>query len=219
MIEQHGIKVQRSAHFFTLGNDFESAEYVWFVFHGYGQLGSKIIHKFEEFDLDRHFIIAPEGLSKFYWTDPRMPVASWMTSYNRLDEIEDYLGYLDGVLQAFDRAQMDQKKIIFMPFSQGCATAWRWFNHTDLNLHSFVNWAGDYPPEIDYSGLISRLADTQVRLIHGTNDRFLQTSFLEKVKDFVNALPFEVSIHTFEGKHEIPRDVLASFVKEHIDNI
>ena len=40
-------------------------------------------------------LIAPEGLSRFYHEDHESIGASWMTREERLEEIKDYLMYLD----------------------------------------------------------------------------------------------------------------------------
>jgi len=65
--QAHHFQVPRTAHYYTLGTPSEAIEDFWLVCHGYGQLGSEIIHKFEKFDDGKHLIVAAEGLSRFYW--------------------------------------------------------------------------------------------------------------------------------------------------------
>ena len=60
-------KIERTAHVYSLGELSEETTDVWIVFHGYGQLASRIIKKFNHLELDNAYILAPEGISKFYF--------------------------------------------------------------------------------------------------------------------------------------------------------
>ena len=55
------ITVQTDAYIYTHGEINAETQYCWVVLHGYGQLASNIIRKFEHLD-DKNFVIAPEGL-------------------------------------------------------------------------------------------------------------------------------------------------------------
>ncbi|MBK9635339.1 MAG: hypothetical protein IPO64_12805 [Bacteroidetes bacterium] len=56
------------------------------------------IEKFEDFDPEEHFVIAPEALSKGYIDGLTGRVgASWMTKEDRTNEIQDYINYLESV--------------------------------------------------------------------------------------------------------------------------
>jgi hypothetical protein len=60
------------------------------VTHGYGQLAKTFIRRFEPIMDAQTLVVAPEGLSRFYWGGFDGPVvASWMTREDRLDEIAD----------------------------------------------------------------------------------------------------------------------------------
>ncbi len=99
MITSHKTTVQKTAHYYTYGNLGPKVKHFWIVCHGYGQLASKIIHKFSNFDPDENFILAPEGFSRFYWQGFGGAVgASWMTKADRLDEIHDYCQYLQTLM-------------------------------------------------------------------------------------------------------------------------
>ena len=79
----HHIPVKRQARYYTLGTLDTNTKHVYIVLHGYGQLASQIIHKFDDM-ADEVFIIAPEGLSRFYWDGMTGTVgASWMTKEDR----------------------------------------------------------------------------------------------------------------------------------------
>ena len=126
-MKKHKILFEKTAHYATIGEPGEHVKYLWLVCHGYGQLASLIIHKFDGFDTSEHFILAPEGLSRFYWnrTAPNPVGSSWMTMVDRLDEIADYTRYIKMLYDEYVPQMAENVKIILFGFSQGCATQTR----------------------------------------------------------------------------------------------
>ena len=95
----------------------EATERIWLVFHGYGQLAEYFIKKFEDLDPTKNFIIAPQGLSKYYLQGVYGRVgASWMTKEDRLTEIANQYAYIDEVLKAV--GDISGKQLIFWIFSR-----------------------------------------------------------------------------------------------------
>jgi hypothetical protein len=78
-VQDNKISVSKTAHYSTMGKLSKSTRYIWIVAHGYGQRANRIIKKFDFLSPEEHFVIAPEGLSRFYWHKNQEPVASWMT--------------------------------------------------------------------------------------------------------------------------------------------
>ena len=94
MIREHQISIKKTAKVYTLGN-ITTAKHVIVVLHGYGQLAKYFINKFKPLVDDDYYIIAPEGLSKFYLNGHSGRVgASWMTKEDRQIEINDQIEYL-----------------------------------------------------------------------------------------------------------------------------
>src|SRR5881396_3950063 len=99
-MHEHHLSVSRTARYFTLGERSAAVEEVWFACHGYGQLGARFLEKLRVLDDGTRYLVAPEGLSRFYLSESpteRRVGASWMTREDRLAEIEDYVRYLDAV--------------------------------------------------------------------------------------------------------------------------
>src|SRR5213595_2848351 len=64
------------------------------------QLAARFLEKLRVLDDGHRYLVAPEGLSRFYLSESpteRRVGASWMTREDRLAEIEDYVRYLDAV--------------------------------------------------------------------------------------------------------------------------
>src|SRR5512140_2894757 len=92
---EHAIAVPRTARYYTLGPTHGFPRELWFVCHGYGQLGARFVEQFASLDDGTRLIVAPEALSRFYLDSiperrnqqsPRVG-ASWMTREDRLAEI------------------------------------------------------------------------------------------------------------------------------------
>lgn len=208
------LKVQKTAHVYTLGEDINQAEHIWFVFHGYGQLASTIISKFEVLDLRRHFVISIEGLSRFYWEGVYgKPVATWMTKADRLDEIDDYVRYIDQVYTHFDLAARENSKFNCLAFSQGTSTCWRWLAHRKPSISNLVQWAGIFPPELDYKNSLKEyISSFDHHFLYGDQDQFLTEKNMVKFKAFLEEHELDPQITPFEGEHKIYSKLLKKLV-------
>ena len=207
-------EIKRKAHVYTLGTDISNAEQIWIVFHGYGQRASRIIQKFNQFDLDKVFVIAPEGINKFYWHDKkREAVATWMTSRHRLDEIEDYIHYLNQVFDRLIEPNANSKKINVLGFSQGTNTMWRWLLNKKPELSQILHWAGEFPPELPYNENLNFINQSKNYYIVGDQDHFIKDEVKQKFINFGLDQGVELTIDEYEGPHKIDRSVLAKYIE------
>lgn len=215
-MREHHITVPRTARYFTLG-DAATASRLWIVCHGYAQLAGRFIRRFEILDDGRHLIVAPEGLSRFYLDAGSGPHgrearigASWMTREDRLGEISDYIGYLDG-LHAQVHESMSRRDIplVVLGFSQGVATVCRWLVRSEVGPRRLLLWGASLPPDLDLAAFRERLAHTRVTLVCGEEDPFATSGRLtaEQERLTQNRIPFELV--TCAGGHRIDQQVLA----------
>ncbi len=204
------LKTLRTAHVYEHGDWNKDVKHLWIVAHGYGQTAERIIKKFDVLGSD-HFIIAPEGLNKFYWHDEkRTHSATWMTSRHRLDEISDYCDYLDQVLEIYG-AKVESPPIL-LGFSQGASTIYRWLKARNPSIKMLINWAGWIPDDIDLSTLSEKLDDDNHHMIYGLQDEFLTADRLKVLKGLYLKNQITPTFHTFEGSHRIPRKELSDLV-------
>jgi len=209
LMKAHKITVPRTAHYYTLGEISDATKYFWFVTHGYGQLASRIIQKFNELDLSEHFIVAPEGLSSFYWEGVnRYPVSSWMTRKDRLDEIADYANYLSLVYDKFRLQLPNNVQVNLFGFSQGVATQYRWIMQKFPHFHHLVMWAGHLPEDLDYTPYLDYFSDKTITFLYGNQDHFLTEERLEWHNQIISEKGLEIKQMSFEGKHVVDRTVL-----------
>jgi predicted esterase len=216
----HTFKVEKTAHVYTQGEPSEKTEYLWFVMHGYGQLASNIIRKFEGFDPTTHFVVAPEALNRFYWNFKTNAVgASWMTKQDRLDEIADYSAYLDTVFAHFRGQVSPSVKIILFGFSQGCATQMRWILRGSPHYDHLIFWGGVLPEDLDYQPLAEYFNAKKLTFVCGDNDEFINQEGIEKHLALANEKGLAMDFVGFEGRHEVLVDVLEKVFEEKIKGI
>ena len=125
------VRVPRTARYWTLDADAPPRE-LWYVLHGYKQLARRFMRRFTPVHGGARRIVAPEGLSRFYIEQepgrhgPTSVVgATWMTREDRLNEIRDYVDYLDRLHREV-AADAEAAPVTVLGFSQGVATAARW---------------------------------------------------------------------------------------------
>src|SRR5256885_12966424 len=95
-VHEHHLPVSRTARYYTLGAAGPGTRQVWVVCHGYGQLASRFLEKLRVLDDGTRYLVAPEGLSRFYLSESpteRRGGASWMIREGRLARKEDYVPY------------------------------------------------------------------------------------------------------------------------------
>lgn len=209
------IEVTRKAHIYINEKVQASTRYIWIAAHGYGQTGSRILSKFNQVDSKVHNVICPEGLSLFYWGGVQGPhAASWMTSRNRLDEIDDFCNYLDAVYDQYV-VPYPSCKIILLGFSQGATTLYRWVHKSKRQFDYFINWAGWFPEDIDMSE-VSSLFESKHLLVYGDEDPYLTEERTTAMNGHLQKASMNPMVDTFNGKHEVDKVKLSEIINSYI---
>ena len=215
MINAHKIKIEKTAHYYTLGTPGEHVKNFWIVCHGYGQLASNLIKKFTEIDDGSTLVVAPEGFSRFYWGGVYgNVVASWMTKQDRLDEIADYTRFIKNLYDFYIKQLPKNVKITLLGFSQGCATQCRWIMREFPYYDHLILWAGLLPEDLDYKPYQDYFNSKKTIFVYGKNDEYVTQERLSWQANFANEQGIEYEIKTFDGQHVIDRKTLKSLAKE-----
>ena len=215
-IQHHDIRVERTAHFYTMGEPGSHIRQFWLVCHGYAQLADEFLKDFELLNNGQTLVVAPEGMNHFYRKGFSGPVvANWMTRHYRQDEIDDYAEYLQRLYDHYVPLLPPDVRIVLLGFSQGTATVCRWLMAREPRFHDLLLWAGLPPEDLDYQEKKDYLSDKNLYLLYGTSDPFLtpdRISLLHEVEE-KNGIDFDEQ--AFEGGHEIPPTVLHDFLKKY----
>ncbi|MEO5643512.1 MAG: hypothetical protein ABIQ40_05635 [Bacteroidia bacterium] len=200
-MEKHKVKVEKTGRYFTHGKREPHITTVLFVCHGYAQVANRFLKKFEPAFRDDVFIVAPEGLHRFYAREASgNVVASWMTTEEREDDIHDYLNYLDAVYREVMPDFPKKVKVMVLGFSQGAATASRWITHGRSRIDELVLWCGFFPPDVSLTEIPEHV---KLKVITASDDRYIAPEQqIEQLEEMKKLAPDMVHFQ-FEGKHEI----------------
>lgn len=205
------LTVARTAHCAILGDLDHPPADLWYVCHGYGQLAHRFLRRFEGLEQAGRWVVAPEGLSRYYVRGSGGPVgASWMTREDRDQEILDYLAYLDTVhrhlTDPLDRAP---ERVVLLGFSQGCATVSRWAARGEVRSDRLILWGEVQAHDLtddDFGRLRDNLG--RVELVAGSEDPVVPAEALEQAVASLRGHGLDAVLTTFEGGHDIDPAVL-----------
>lgn len=212
-IERHHFETKKTARVFHLKPEGESKA-VCFVIHGYRQLPEYFIRKFGVLADEGMEIIAPEGLSRFYIEGYSGRVgASWMTKEDRETDIADYLFYSNSLLE---KVQEDRPglPIHLLGFSQGGATASRWFSSSNFDWNSFTLYASVFPNDFDFDGQAERISAIPCFMFFGDNDQFADEDTIKSKIKWLRSKGVYPELLRYEGGHDIYSDSLKILAKK-----
>lgn len=205
--------------YFKLGEINAETKAVWFVLHGYGQLAQYFLPKFKSLIEHNICVIAPEGLSHYYLEDASTRNksgstrvgASWMTRENRMQDIENYVAYLNSVFN-HETGSNKNLDITLLGFSQGGATASRWAFSNSIYFRRLILWAGILPTDMDFEKGRQLLKEKDVTLIYGKHDPFLNESRFVEMRTLSEKLEITPHQVVFDGAHEIHEATLLTLI-------
>lgn len=175
---------------------------VLIALHGYSQLAKYFIKKFEVLK-ENYVVVCPEGPHRFYLRGSSGRVgASWMTKEAREIDIEDNLSWLNDLLEEIKNTYNSQN-IILLGFSQGAATAARWYQRNPSAFDQLILWATVFPPDID-TGTFPK--EKPLHFVLGTDDEYYQGEAAMELLTSYESLGFQV--YTYEGKHDLDGQML-----------
>jgi predicted esterase len=206
MNELH-FKVEKTARVFTLGEINNDTNEIVIVCHGYAMLAKYFLEDFKIIANKNRIIVAPEGLSKFYWKGMGGKVrASWMTTEDREHEIEDYINYLNKVTESYLQINPNLKITVF-GFSQGTATITRWITNSNINIDRIILWAGGFPKDC-LDKFKAKYPDKTIEIIIGDNDEYINIEVINKEQDYLNKNKIKHTLTKYKGTHKIDVSVL-----------
>lgn len=206
---QKTIDLQLTASYQTYGTLSDQTETIIIAFHGYGQLAKYFIRKFDFLDTSNHYVIAPQGLSKFYLNNHTRVGASWMTKENRLLDLKNQLHYVQSVFETETKAvDWSKTKLIVLGFSQGTATASRWVSQYQIPFDKLIAWGGQLGYELTNEDFLYIKSEAKVIGLLGDNDPFYNGEDIQKMEAQLKTVFPKGEFILYEGKHEVIREVL-----------
>jgi dienelactone hydrolase len=215
MIEKH-IQVSRTARYYQLGQPGPHIADIWVVCHGFAQLASRFLSRFKHIASDSRLIVAPEALNRFYIdTSPRphgpdaVVGATWMTREDRQQEIADYVRYLDAVYREVkEECRGSQHSLTVLGFSQGVATACRWFTHGHAIVQRLVLWSGHIPGDLPIEEHSDRWSAADLVLVWGDSDARVHGAAIARDNARLAQIDVAPRSFSFVGGHELNHEAL-----------
>jgi len=202
------LKVSYNSRIATLGDENNTILKVWIVLHGYGQLATYFVRKFEAINDGNTLIVAPEGMNRFYLNGFSGRVgATWMTKEDRLTDIENNRHYLSEV---FSHYKNKYPNAVFgvLAFSQGAATAVRWFCHQQPKIKQLIIWSGSFPEDLNWFEDVEKLNRVPLTFVLGDNDEFINETQLQQQSNNLKDKGLRFNIVRFKGAHDLDADTL-----------
>jgi predicted esterase len=204
-INEHRLQVLRTARYYTIGAMSEPVDDLWYVCHGYSELAGKFIQNFQSVQRSGRLVVAPEALMRYYTDHATRAVgATWMTSEDRLTDIEDYVRYLDQLHQHVLEILPNQpSRVRVLGFSQGTATVSRWIAQGSIPPGELILWGGSLPPDIDTDIDLPRIRRWNLTIVFGERDEFIAEGVVERERERLEALGIAYMVLSFDGGHRL----------------
>lgn len=209
--EEKEITYQTSNSYSILNQLTERTKNVWFVCHGIGYLSRYFLKYFKDLNTEENYIIAPQAPSKYY-IQPKMHVgANWLTRDNTEAGTENIMNYFDAIFEAEEIPK--GVNLIVFGYSQGVSVAMRYLARQQLQCNQLVLHSGGIPKELKAEDFKYLNEDTNVKLIYGTEDEYLDIARIEEESArAINIFGDRVKILPFEGKHVVNVDYINELV-------
>ncbi len=209
-METRHFEIRRKLRYAVLGDSTREPAQVWFTLHGYGQLAPRFLGYFEPLDDGTRLIVAPEGLHRYYIDhEERRVGASWMTSEDRLTDIDDYVRYLDELYgHVIETAGAGAAEVIALGFSQGVHTLCRWIAFGSSRIDRAILWGAVVPPDLDLRAQGAALARTRLCLVVGDTDEYFGPDAVRAHESRLEAHGIPFTSLAYSGGHRLDADTL-----------
>jgi len=214
-VQTRHLEIRRRQRYALRGEE-DRPRRLWFALHGYGQTAPRFLRYFEALDDGSRLIVAPEGLHRHYLDDEERKVgASWMTSEDRLTDIEDYVSYLDRLAACLaGEGGRSPERVIALGFSQGVHTLARWLSFGEARIDASVFWGSHLPPDLDLTAHAERWEGRRVAVVAGSEDRHFGAAAVARAVERIEDAGVEPTTWRFEGGHRLDRDLLLRLAGE-----
>ena len=211
------VRAEKTGHYFTHGSLNGQTRYVWICLHGYGQLAKYFIQRFEFLNPADHYVIVPEGLNRLYFDGVNeRPVASWMTREDRLDEIADFVLFLEALRAKLHWDKNPEVKMIYLGFSQGVTTLLRWLNDIAPKVDHLLLWAGGLPDDLLYDRRREYFRSIPAYYFIGDKDPYFTSETIASKKDLIEDIGLQFQVHPFAGTHKVDEAALRAWTEMYL---
>ena len=217
--ETNYLRVEKTARYLSYGKLSSKTKYFWFVLHGSRMLADQMIYKFEGFNPEEHFIIAPEALNRFYSSGFGGDlVASWMTKRDRLEEIKDFSNYLTNLYNLYLEELPQNCNKIVLAFSQGGTTGFRWLHNSKIELDHLIAYSCWIPEDINLMESETDLDHINKIYTYGKQDQYLVEERISALEEVIKKNNLSLTMEPYNGDHRVSKEQLRQIFNNHLSN-
>lgn len=212
-MEKKNLHIHFNAPYYKIGSINSHTKRIWIIFHGYGQLADEFAESFSPLINEDTCLLFPQGLSKFYLKGVDKKIgANWMTAHDRELDIENYISYLNRLMDMEVKQFSHPIKLNIFGFSQGGHTASRWISHANIKYEKLILWGTSLANEIDGKHIEKSFSHGKNIVILGDQDKYIDEDQLQKVKAHYSKIGFKYELVEYHGGHDIYPELLSSFI-------
>ena len=216
-IENKFLKINKTVRYSTFGDLTSETKYFWILLHGSNMICEQMLYKFKNFNPNEHFLISPEGLSRFYKSGFNGDVvASWITKRDRLEEIKDVSAYLTKILNLYKKHLSKKCKTILLGFSQGGTIGFRWLHSKNIKIDYFIPYSCWIPEDINLKLSKTDLNKVNIIYTYGIDDPYINKKKFDEVIALVNKNKIKISFEKYKGSHRVEKTQLIYIFKKYI---
>ena len=214
-IETRHLTIRRRQRYAVRGEG-RAPRRVWFALHGWGQTAPRFLRHFEGLDDGSRLLLAPEGLHRHYLDhEDRRVGASWMTSEDRLTDIEDYVAYLDRLAdRTLSELDRQPERVVALGFSQGVHTLARWLSFGEARIDAAAFWGSHLPPDLDPVEHVERWRECRVAVVAGSEDPHFGSTKVDEALERLTAAGLSPMSVAFQGAHRVDGEALHRVARE-----
>ncbi len=137
-----------------------------------------------------------------------------MTSEDRLDEIADYVTYLETLRHKVGWDKPSHVKVIYVGFSQGVTTLIRWMANIHPRADTLILWAGGLPEDTLLEPHRDYFSQIKTYYLLGRQDPYFQEERLKANEALLQAAGIRPEIIRYAGGHKLEAETLKQWLDQ-----
>lgn len=196
------IKIQSNGYYYVAENARTPAPLLVGL-HGFAQRANDFLEVITPLAGNRFIPVAPQGFHQISRFPSKEVVFSWMSSFEREDNIERNNRFLDGMIDRLTQEGIaSTEKAILLGFSQGSSVAYRFAQAHPERVAGIVSVCADLPPDVKSN--LAPLAKIPVLVAYSPEDRMVAEEHPLSALDALKSAGVKVESFVFEGDHRVP---------------
>lgn len=180
--------------------------------HGYSQTGRDFLRVLRNVAPADFAVVAPQGLNQLWDPATGQIRFSWMTAFEKTDNIERNTRLIGAVLdRLIEQKEIDPGGVFLLGFSQGSSVAYRFAQRHPDRLRGVISVCSDLPPDVREN--LAPLRPLGFLILYGEQDPLVPADHPKQAYEALRAAGLGVDLRAFPRGHVLPSS-LAPLVED-----